>query len=150
MLDLDFDELDAINDAEDAGTWVAINRPDGVALTFATGETNEDGEEDRVAFEMRIAGSHSKHYRDALTTEKKQRKGKKFADDDEAVQESLLRVNAACVLEWRGLHSKGTPVPFSKGNVLALLRDPKRDWIYAQVQKAIHEHARFFVTASAS
>lgn len=150
MLDLDFDELDAITDAEDHGTWVAITRPDGVALTFATGETNEDGEADTVPFEMLIAGSHSKHYRDALTAEKKSRKGKKFADDDEAVQDALVRVNAACVLEWRGLHSKGQPVPCSKANVLTLLRDPRREWIYTQVQKAIHEHARFFVTASAS
>jgi len=49
----------------------------------------------------------------------------------------------ACVTDWAGLTSGGKALEYNPAAVRALFTDPKRQWIRAQVKKALDEAERF-------
>ena len=50
---------------------------------------------------------------------------------------------ASCVTGWSGLVSGGQALAFSPAAVRTLMTDPKRQWVRAQIKKALDEAERF-------
>lgn len=74
----------------------------------------------------------------------------KITDDEELGQRSLDQQTesvAACITGWSpGFSDNGTPFDFSPANALALLKAYPH--IQATLEKAMDDHARFFVVRS--
>ncbi len=74
-----------------------------------------------------LSSPEAKAYRDALT--RKAPRGDRTSNGQltEMAQERILKqtVIEKCVMDWRGLGSKGKPLPFSKEVLENLMNEPK-------------------------
>lgn len=77
-----------------------------------------------------------------------QRTGKLSVSDPLEDVEDETDFLVACVTGWTGLASGGKPLEYSAAAARALFVDPKRQWVRAQVKKALDEAERF-ISASA-
>lgn len=99
-----------------------------------------------------VVGEYSKEYRKGdkrviNKTLKRARQGEEI-DADEIEETGLERCSYA-VVGWENVEDDhGTPVPFSRQNVIAYLTAVP--WNQVKVEQAIKGHARFFKRASAS
>lgn len=54
----------------------------------------------------------------------------------------------SCTVGWAGLTQGGQPLVFSADAARTLYTDPKRQWVRAQVKKALDEAERFIASSS--
>lgn len=67
-------------------------------------------------------------------------------EEDELEENDVL---AGCILGWSGLAQGGQTLPWSATAAQALMADPKRRWLRAQVKRALDERALFIKASSA-
>jgi hypothetical protein len=129
--------------SEDAGTFVHFKDVTG-ALLF-DGEAPAEGQADtRTPVGAKVAGTYSERYRKAQKKVKEQnikamRRNEDF--DGDALDERTFVLEAACIIEWT-FTANGQPFPVTVENYKALVA--KQPQWQEQVDKAMHDHARFF------
>lgn len=131
----------------DIGKLDAVSEDEGVVVHFhdAEREPMYDGDE---PFSARVAGSYSSYYRkERRRQQDKLLRLKRAKLDSEAVDQSQLELEVACIIEWT-LSAGGKPLPISVATWGAVLK-AQPQW-QEQVQEAMNDHAAFFGSRSSS
>lgn len=71
-----------------------------------------------------------------------QRRGRLDSDPEDDMAESIDLLVIA-TLGWSGLSRGGKPIPFSPEAARELYKDPRSQWVVAQVQAALNDRALF-------
>jgi hypothetical protein len=125
--------------AEDAGIAVIVRKRTGDIATFT-----KDGE--TIPATMRVVGTYSKRYREALSAQRKRIFEARRQQVPDLIESQQVELVADCVLGWEGLTDKGTDIPFTRANAIALLT--ACPWIREACQEAMGDHAGFTRSSS--
>ena len=130
----------AVADREDEGQVIELLDASGEPLVY-----NDGASEKPVT--VTVAGTYSATYRKAVERQNRNSmKGRRSRSTSEELVESLIELEAACVLAWDGMTTdEGKPIDFTPENVARFLRGIP--WFRNQVRYAMDDHASFFGTA---
>lgn len=124
-----------LDDFEDVTTTtVTLKNPATGAPTKATIDLAGPEHPDRKKFHMDRARKNRAAF---------QRSGKIEATDPLDDYEEETGYLVICTVGWQGLTKCGAALPHSAEAARAMYSDPKRQWIRAQVRKAMDETERF-------
>lgn len=127
---------------EDEGIDVPIFSLDETPETYI----DENGEEKPIT--IKVAGSHSRYYRQVEADQRKRRLKPKQLTAGAIYDDNMEKI-LACTLDWTGIAlDADTPVACTRENARVLYTECP--WVYEQVFEAVHDHARFFGKGSAT
>lgn len=130
-----------VEQREDAGFTVHIRDE--------LGEKLYQDDEQTKPVTITVVGTYSRTYRRTIEAQRDRNiKQRKFNLDGDELLQQALELEAACIRDWDGFTDDGAPVPYTKANAVALLR--QYPWIREQVNAAMNDHAAFFQQPSPS
>jgi len=136
---VDISNASTVTDREDDGIVVELND-----------EKNEPafGPDGKTRVTVTVAGTYSKRYRLAQVANRKTLRKRRFAVDDDTVDDLARAQTAACIIAWDGFMKDGQPYPLTRENALyVLLHMP---WVREQIENAMTDHEAFFSKGSVS
>lgn len=125
---------------EDAGITIEIQGVDELPVTYTNLETNEV-----MPVTITVAGAHSSIMR-RVESAIRRRKLKPRQITGEGIFDDNIEKAVACTLDWQGFLNDGEEIEMTPKNIRILYT--RCPWVYEQVLEAMHDHARFFGTAS--
>lgn len=133
---------------EDEGIDVAIILPNGRPATYVVPKDGTEEVELRPVV-IRVAGSYSKRYRDAL--ERVRNQPAKYTPPAEARERAAamqIEIEASCIISWQGVGRNNRLIDYTLEDAIEVLT--KGAWIREQVQMGINDHAAFFNSSSSA
>jgi hypothetical protein len=139
MSGFDLDAQAAQADQEDSGCPVHVEDIKGTPLYYKVGDEEK-------AVTIRVAGAHSKTYRQAEAKLRK-RKLKPNQFTKQALHDDAMALAVMCTLSWEGMNGPGgVALPFTAENVRKVYT--LCPWVYDLVNEAMHDHTNFFSNSS--
>lgn len=103
--------------------------------------TNFHGEPTDIS--LKVVGPDSKQYTEvAHRFRQKLMTGKEPTADE--MEEMVVHLAAASIVDWHGFVDKGAPIPYSKEKAVEFMKDPELKFVRDQVEQFTAERAKFF------